>query len=54
VSRGIVIDPRSRRARDRVAVARELTHGLALLGLTGSSVGGVVGVLALASRFVGR
>ncbi|MFN2488222.1 MAG: hypothetical protein ABR529_00455 [Actinomycetota bacterium] len=36
------------------ALAREVGHGLMLLGLTGSSVGGVVGVVALATRLLGR
>lgn len=38
----------------RFAILRELGHGLALVGITGSSVGGVVGVVALATRVWGR
>jgi hypothetical protein len=33
---------------------RELSHGFALLALTGSSVGGVMGMVAMASKALGR
>lgn len=33
---------------------REVGQGLLLLALTGSSVGGVLGMLAIASRALGR
>jgi hypothetical protein len=33
---------------------RELSHGFALLALSGSSVGGVMGMLALATKALGR
>ena len=33
---------------------RELGQGLALLALTGSSVGGLMGVLAVATRTIGH
>jgi hypothetical protein len=39
------------RANRRV---RELSHGFALLALTGSSVGGVMGMVAMASKALGR
>ena len=35
-------------------VAREVTQGLALLMLTGSSVGGFLGMVAIATRALGR
>ena len=41
------------RERRRGLVA-ELGRGLVLVGLTGSSVGGVVGAVALAARVLGR
>ena len=34
--------------------ARELTTGIALLALTGSSVGGFLGMVMLATRALGR
>jgi hypothetical protein len=33
---------------------RELSHGFLLLALTGSSVGGVMGMVAVATRALGR
>ena len=36
------------------AVVREVTTGIALLALTGSSVGGFLGMLAIATRALGR
>ena len=33
---------------------RELGHGFALLALTGSSVGGVAGMVAMATKALGR
>jgi len=43
----------------RVAVGhdgltRELGQGILLMGLAGSSVGGLLGILAIASRALGR
>ncbi len=35
-------------------LARELGQGVALLALTGSSVGGVLGMLAIATRALAR
>ncbi|MFN2526641.1 MAG: hypothetical protein ABR505_10355 [Actinomycetota bacterium] len=35
-------------------LAREVTQGIALLALTGSSVGGVLGMLAIATRALAR
>ena len=35
-------------------LAREIGRGLFVIGLSGSSVGGVVGVLAMATRLLGR
>ncbi len=43
-----------RAASYRPRLAREIGHGLVLLGLTGSSVGGLVGVVTLAARVLGR
>ena len=34
--------------------ARELRQGIVLLALTGSSVGGALGMLAIATRALGR
>lgn len=39
---------------ERVALARELRQGIVLLALTGSSVGGALGMLAIATRALGR
>jgi hypothetical protein len=39
---------------ERPGVARELGQGLMLLALTGSSVGGVLGMLMIATRALGR
>ncbi len=36
------------------AVVREITTGVALLALTGSSVGGFLGMVAIATRALGR
>jgi hypothetical protein len=35
-------------------IARELSEGVVLLGLTGSCFGGLVGMLAIATRALGR
>ncbi len=35
-------------------LTRELGQGILLLGLAGSSVGGLVGILTIASRALGR
>ncbi|CAN5614511.1 hypothetical protein BH24ACT26_BH24ACT26_05470 [soil metagenome] len=44
----------SDRRRDGDGLAREIGRGLMVLGLTGSSVGGFVGVVTIASRLLGR
>jgi hypothetical protein len=38
----------------RRALAREVTKGLFVVGVAGSSVGGAAGVVALATRLLGR
>lgn len=38
----------------RHGLARELRQGIVLLALTGSSVGGALGMLAIATRALGR
>ena len=38
----------------KTALARELSHSLVLLALTGSSVGGLLGMVAIATRALGR
>jgi hypothetical protein len=38
----------------RGGIAREVGHSLVLLALTGSSVGGFLGMVALATRALGR
>jgi hypothetical protein len=38
----------------RVRIARELGQGIIVLALTGSTVGGFLGMLALATRVLGR
>lgn len=35
-------------------LTRELSQGILLLGLAGSSVGGLIGILTIASRALGR
>lgn len=40
--------------RGRVAVAREFSQSVLILALTGSSVGGLLGMLAIATRAMGR
>lgn len=35
-------------------LAREVGHGLVLLAVSGTSVGGVLGVVAMATRALGR
>jgi hypothetical protein len=35
-------------------LTREFGQGILLVGLTGSSVGGLLGILAIASRALGR
>lgn len=38
----------------RRALAREVTKGLFVVGVAGSSVGGAAGMVALATRLLGR
>ena len=38
----------------RTGVFRELGQGVVLLALTGSSVGGLLGIVAIATRALGR
>jgi hypothetical protein len=38
----------------KMGLAREVSQSLVLLALTGSSVGGLLGVLAVATRALGR
>ncbi|HEV2757050.1 MAG TPA: hypothetical protein VG318_14880 [Actinomycetota bacterium] len=38
----------------RHGLGRELRQGIVLLALTGSSVGGALGMLAIATRVLGR
>jgi hypothetical protein len=38
----------------RHGLARELRQGIVLLALTGSSVGGALGMLAIATKALGR
>jgi hypothetical protein len=38
----------------RIGVIRELGQGVVLLALTGSSVGGLLGIVAIATRALGR
>lgn len=42
------------KAKVRARVAKEVGHGLVLVAVSGTSVGGVLGALALASRALGR
>jgi len=42
------------RVIEKAGLARELSQGLVLLALTGSSVGGLLGMLAIATRALGR
>ena len=42
------------KAKVRARVAKEVGHGLVLVAVSGSSVGGVLGMVALASRALGR
>ena len=44
--RSNIVEPRG--------LAREISRGLLVLGLTGSSVGGLLGVVAQATRLLGR
>jgi hypothetical protein len=44
---------RNPRTREE-GLARELRQGIVLLALTGSSVGGALGMLAIATRALGR
>lgn len=44
----------SGRGRVGASVAREVGHGVMLLAVSGCSVGGFLGMLALASRALGR
>jgi hypothetical protein len=41
-------------AGSRVRVARELGQGIIVLALTGSTVGGLLGMIAIAARAFGR
>lgn len=45
---------RVRTAVGQDGLTRELSQGLVLLALTGSSVGGLLGMLAIATRALGR
>ena len=45
--RGLGVPPRG-------GVIRELGQGVVLLALTGSSVGGLLGIVAIATRALGR
>jgi predicted membrane protein len=38
----------------RVGIAREITQGIIVLALTGSSVGGLLAMVAIAARALGR
>ena len=42
------------KAKVKARVAKEVGHGLVLVAVSGGSVGGVLGVVALASRALGR
>jgi hypothetical protein len=42
------------RFEDRSKVAREVSQGVVLLALSGTSVGGFLGMVALATRALGR
>ena len=42
------------RSHGRDGLAREVSRGLVVLGLSGTSVGGVVGMVALATHALGR
>ncbi len=44
----------ARKAAGRHGLAREVRQGIVLLALTGSSVGGALGMLAIATRALGR
>jgi hypothetical protein len=44
----------ARGTQPRFAVARELSQGIVVLALTGSSVGGFLGMVAIATRALGR
>jgi hypothetical protein len=44
----------SRSAAERHPLAREVSQSLVLLALTGSSVGGFLGMIAIATRALGR
>ena len=39
---------------DKTKVAREVSQGVVLLALSGTSVGGFLGMVALATRALGR
>ena len=41
-------------ARMKARMAKEVGHGLLLLAVSGTSVGGFLGAVALASRALGR
>jgi hypothetical protein len=41
-------------AAPRTRLARELSQSIMLLALTGTSVGGFLGILAIATRALGR
>jgi hypothetical protein len=43
-----------RETSSRVRIARELGQGIIVLALTGSTVGGFLGMLAIAARALGR
>ena len=42
------------KAMDKSRMAREVSQGLVLVALSGTSVGGFLGMVALASRALGR
>jgi hypothetical protein len=41
-------------SQSKFAVAREFSQGIVVLALTGSSVGGLLGMVAIATRALGR
>ena len=45
---------RAKDLTDRPGFTRELSQGIVLLALTGSSVGGLLGMVAIATRALGR
>jgi len=41
-------------SQSKFVVAREFSQGIVVLALTGSSVGGLLGMVAIATRALGR